>query len=117
MDDLDEESVRIGGKRSHFTGPLEKYRWRALLPQTVSADDRMNLFARGIELLGGAELEFEGKRLVPGEHLPVLFRDIFRNSFLKFRDGRVTTLFLNEVNSFEYSHSEELGNAFEYLLM
>ena len=105
MDDLDEESVRIGGKRSYFTGPLEKYRWRALLPQTVSADERMNLFAEGIETIGKAE------------HLPALFRDIFRNSFLKFRDGRILTLFLNEVNAFEYSHSEELGNAFEYLLM
>ena len=116
MDDLDEESVRLGGKRSFFTGPLEEYRWRALLPQNVSADERMNLFARGIELLGGAQMEFEGKRIVPGEHLPALFRDIFRNSFLKFRDGRILTLFLNEVNGFVYSHSEELGNAFEYLL-
>ena len=104
MDDLDEESVKLGGKRSFFIGPLEKYRWRALLPQTVSADERMNLFAEGIEAIGKAE------------HLPALFRDIFRNSFLKFRDGRILTLFLNEVNGFVYSHSEELGNAFEYLL-
>jgi type I restriction enzyme M protein len=104
MDDLDEESVKVGGKRSFFVGPLEKYRWRALLPQTVSADERMNLFAEGIEAIGKAE------------HLPALFRDIFRNSFLKFRDGRILTLFLNEVNGFVYSHSEELGNAFEYLL-
>lgn len=104
MDDLDEESVRLGGKRSFFVGPLEKYRWRALLPQTVSADERMTLFAEGIEAIGKAE------------HLPALFRDIFRNSFLKFRDGRILTLFLNEVNGFAYSHSEELGNAFEYLL-
>jgi type I restriction enzyme M protein len=64
----------------------------------------MNLFAEGIEAIGKAE------------HLPALFRDIFRNSFLKFRDGRILTLFLNEVNGFVYSHSEELGNAFEYLL-
>ena len=104
MDDLDEESVKLGGKRSFFVGPLEKYRWRALLPQTVSADERMNLFAEGIEAIGKAE------------HLPALFRDIFRNSFLKFRDGRILALFLNEVNGFVYSHSEELGNAFEYLL-
>jgi len=104
MDDLDEESVKLGGNRSFFTGSLEKYRWRALLPQTVSADERMALFAEGIEAIGKAE------------HLPPLFRDIFRNSFLKFRDGRILTLFLNEVNGFVYSHSEELGNAFEYLL-
>ena len=52
MDDLDEESVRVGGKPSFFVGPLEKYRWRALLSQTVSADERMNLFAEGIEAIG-----------------------------------------------------------------
>ncbi len=116
MDDLDEESVGLGGRRSFFIGPLADYRWRALLPQTVSADERMNRFARGIELLGGADLEVEGKRIVPGEHLPALFRDIFRNAFLKFRDGRILTLFLAKVDGFAYSHSEELGNAFKYLL-
>jgi hypothetical protein len=31
MDDLDGESVKLGGKRSFFVGPLEKYRWRAQL--------------------------------------------------------------------------------------
>ena len=116
MDDLDEESVQLGGKRSFFTGALADYRWRALLPQTVSADERMTRFARGIELLGGADMEVKGKRIVPGAHLPGLFRDIFRNAFLKFRDGRILTMFLTEVNGFAYSHSEELGNAFEYLL-
>lgn len=104
MDDLDEESVRLGGKRSFFINGLAKYRWRALMPQTISADERMTLFAAGIEAVAKAS------------HLPGLFRDIFRNEFLKFRDGRILTLFLNEINGFEYSHSEELGNAFEYLL-
>lgn len=107
MDDLDEESVAMGGKRSFFTGPLAKYRWRALLPQTVSGDQRVALFSEGVEAIGNAKT---------GAHLPELFRDIFRNAFLKFRDGRILTLFLNEVNGFAYSHSEELGNAFEYLL-
>ncbi len=116
MDDLDEESVKLGGKRSFFTGELAKYRWRNLLPQTVSADERVALFSRGIEVLGGAEVDVDGKRIVPAAHLPGLFRDIFRNAFLKFRDGRILTMFLTEVNGFAYSHSEELGNAFEYLL-
>ena len=107
MDDLDEESVKLGGKRSFFTGELAKYRWRNLLPQTVSAAERMALFAEGIEVLGDAE---------KAAHLPGLFRDIFRNAFLKFRDGRTLTLFLTEINGLAYSHSEELGNAFEYIL-
>ncbi|MBE2282116.1 MAG: N-6 DNA methylase [Prosthecobacter sp.] len=124
MDDLDEESVEMGGRRSFFTQHLEPYRWRNLLPQTVSAEQRMALFARGIELLGGADMEIEvkekgevkKKRIIPAAHLPGLFRDVFRNAFLKFRDGRILTMFLTEVNAFAYSHSEELGNAFEYLL-
>ncbi|MDB6064380.1 MAG: Restriction modification system specificity domain [Pedosphaera sp.] len=107
MDDLDEDSVKLGGKRSFFVNGLTKYRWRALMPQTLSADARMTLFAEGIETLGHA------KKAV---HLPGLFRDIYRNAFLRFRDGRILTMFLSEVNGFAYSHSEELGNAFEYLL-
>ena len=107
MDDLDEQSVKLGGKRSFFTGDLAKYRWRNLLPQTVSADERVTLFSEGVEALGNPK---------KAAHLPGLFRDIFRNAFLKFRDGRILTMFLTEVNGFEYSHSEELGNAFEYLL-
>ena len=107
MDDLDEQSVQMGGKRSFFTGELEPYRWRNLLPQTISAEQRVALFSGGLEAMSDAT------RAV---HLPLLFRDIFRNAFLKFRDGRILTLFLTEINGFTYSHSEELGNAFEYLL-
>ena len=107
MDDLDEQSVKLGGKHSFFTGVLAKYRWRSLLPQTVSGHERATLFSEGIEALGSPE---------KAAHLPGLFRDVFRNAFVKFRDGRILTMFLNEVNGFEYSHSEELGNAFEYLL-
>ena len=47
MDDLDEASVKLVGKRSFFTGGLAKYRWRALMPQTITAEERMNLFAEG----------------------------------------------------------------------
>lgn len=86
---------------------MAKYRWRNLLPQTVSAEERVTLFSEGMEALGSPK---------KAAHLPGLFRDIFRNAFLKFRDGRILTLFLTEVNGFAYSHSEELGNAFEYLL-
>ena len=119
MDDLDEESVAMGGKRSFFIGALARYRWRALTAQTVSAEERMALFADGLELLGGAKRlrdEKTGKETDPAAHLPALFREIYRNAFLKFRDGRILTLFLTELGGFSYSHSEELGNAFEYIL-
>ncbi len=102
MDDLDEESVAMGGRRSFFTGPLAPYRWRDLMSQTLSAEDRMTRFADGLELLGGGKkLRLPKKAPKRGEepteevdvaaHLPALFRDIFRNAFLKFRDGRATS--------------------------
>lgn len=125
MDDLDEESVAMGGRRSFFTGPLAPYRWRELMSQTLSAEERMTRFADGLELLGGGKklrIPKKGGRKGAQEevdvaaHLPALFRDIFRNAFLKFRDGRILTLFLTELSGFAYSHSEELGNAFEYIL-
>lgn len=107
MDDLDEQSVQLGGKRSFFIKDLADFRWRSLMPQTVSAADRVRLFADGLEALGDPKT---------GKHLPEMFRDIFRNAMLKFRDGRILNLFLTELDGFAYSHSEELGNAFEYLL-
>lgn len=107
MDDLDGESIALGGRRSFFTDSLEPHRWRALFTQKISAEQRVALFSEGLDALGNP------KRAA---HLPGLFRDIFRNAFLKFRDGRILTLFLTEINGFAYSHSEELGNAFEYLL-
>jgi type I restriction enzyme M protein len=75
-------SVKLGGKRSFFTGDLAKFRWRNLLPQTVSAEARVTLYSEGIEALGNRK---------KAAHLPGLFRDIFRNAFLKFRDGRIIT--------------------------
>jgi len=125
MDDLDEESVAMGGRRSFFTGPLARYRWRELMSQMLPAEERLARFADGLELLGGAKkLRIPKKGGKKGQeeevdvaaHLPALFRDIFRNAFLKFRDGRILTLFLTELGGFAYSHSEELGNAFEYIL-
>jgi type I restriction enzyme M protein len=47
MDDLDKQSVKLGGKRSFFTGGLAKYRWRNLLPQTVSSDESSARLGRG----------------------------------------------------------------------
>jgi len=50
------------------------------------------------------------------DKLPQLFRDIFKGAFLPFKDPAVLDLFLKGINEFKYEHSEELGDAFEYLL-
>jgi len=49
-------------------------------------------------------------------HIHQLFRNIFKGAFLPYNDPRTLSLFLKEINEFNYEHSENLGNAFEYLL-
>ncbi len=55
-------------------------------------------------------------KMVENEGLPLLFRQIFRNAYLPYRDPETLRAFLREINSFTYDHSEKLGDAFEYLL-
>jgi type I restriction enzyme M protein len=50
------------------------------------------------------------------ENIPQLFRNIFKNAFLPYRDPETLKSFLKEINEFKYDHSEKLGDAFEYLL-
>lgn len=44
------------------------------------------------------------------------FRDIFKNAYLPYRDPETLKMFLKTIGEFEYTHSEMLGDAFEYLL-
>jgi type I restriction enzyme M protein len=106
MDDIDEESRSIGGKASFFTGDLRDLSWRHIISNTLSADARVIKLTQGIEAISDPK----------NTQIPELFKSIFRNAFLKFRDGRTLKLFLDEINGFTYDHSEELGNAFEFIL-
>jgi type I restriction enzyme M protein len=106
MDDIDEEARSIGGKASFFTGDLRDLSWRHIISNTLSADARVIKLTQGIEAISDPK----------NTQIPELFKSIFRNAFLKFRDGRTLKLFLDEINGFTYDHSEELGNAFEYIL-
>ncbi|MHB1359514.1 MAG: N-6 DNA methylase, partial [Rhodocyclaceae bacterium] len=45
-----------------------------------------------------------------------LFRDIFKNAYLPYRDPETLKSFLKIIDEFSYDHSERLGDAFEYLL-
>ena len=49
-------------------------------------------------------------------NIPQLFRDIFKNAYLPYRDPETLKAFLKVINDFTYDHSERLGDAFEYLL-
>jgi type I restriction enzyme M protein len=63
------------------------------------------------------DLDAEGiTRMTKNPGLPELFREIFKNAFLPYRDPETLKAFLKIIDEFSYDHSEKLGDAFEYLL-
>ncbi len=104
MDDMDQESQGLGGKAKFFTNGFEKYSWPKLLDRRLSGQERLDLYGQAIS------------NMSRNPHIPQLFRDIFKDAFLPYRDPETLSLFLKEINNFSYDHSENLGNAFEYLL-
>lgn len=104
MDDMDQESVEIGGKRRYFIDDYEKYAWHKIMDPKLGAQDRMNLYTEAIT-------KFQNN-----PNLPALFRNIFKDAFLPFRNPETLTLFLKQIDEFNYDHSENLGDAYEYLL-
>jgi len=104
MDDMDAQSEEFGGKRSFFVNGFEKYSWTKLLAPNMGGQDTLNLYSEAI-----------GK-MTENTHLPALFRDIFKNAYLPYRDPETLKAFLKEIDGFSYDHSERLGDAFEYLL-
>ena len=104
MYDLDVESVEKGGIPSFFVGDYEKYSWKNLFDPKLGGADRVQLYSEAIE------------GMYTNPTAPRLFREIFKNSFLPFKDPSTLNMFLKEINGFRYSHSEKLGDAFEYLL-
>jgi len=104
MDDMDKEAEELGGKAKFLTGDLKEFAWNKLLDKRFSGQERMDVYVRAISLFSTAK------------QLPQLFRDIFKDTFLPYRDQETLSLFLKEIDNFSYDHSEDLGNAFEYLL-
>ena len=104
MNDMDEESVSMGGKATYFSGSFQKYSWKNLMNAQTSGVEKLSLYAEALN------------KMSDNENLPTLFRDIFKDSVLPFKDPATLNMFLKEINEFHYSNSEKLGDAFEYLL-
>lgn len=105
MDDMDKEAVeKFKGKAKFYTGEYAKYGWRKLFDPSLSGQDMLSLYSEALE------------KLNTNPNIPELFRNIFKNAYLPYRDPATLKLFLKHINEFEYSHSEKLGDAFEYLL-
>lgn len=105
MNDMDNESIDLGGKPTFFSGEFEKFSWENLLNPQVSGDQLVDLFSESIETMEN------------NPNIPKFFRDIFKNAYLPYRDPQTLRMFLKEIDNFNYSDdSEQLGDAFEYLL-
>ncbi|MBP9502788.1 MAG: N-6 DNA methylase [Candidatus Promineofilum sp.] len=104
MDDMDAESEELGGVRTFFAGEFERYGWAKLMAPGIGGHEMLNLYAEAIT------------RMPENPGIPALFRDIFKNAYLPYRDPETLKAFLKIIDEFSYDHSERLGDAFEYLL-
>ena len=104
MDDIDAESEEFGGERTFFAGDFARYGWANLIGPGIGGQETLNLYAEGIA------------RMPENPGIPELFRNIFDNAYLPYRDPETLRAFLKVINEFSYDHPERLGDAFEYLL-
>ena len=104
MDDMDAESEELGGKRKFFTGDYARYGWAKLMAPSLGGHEMLGLYGEGIA------------KMPENPGIPPLFRDIFKNAYLPYRDPETLKSFLKIIDEFSYDHSERLGDAFEYLL-
>lgn len=104
MDDMDAEAEELGGKRKFFTGDFARYGWAKIMQPGIGGHEMLGLYAEGIT------------KMPENPGIPPLFRDIFKNAYLPYRDPETLKAFLKIIDEFSYDHSERLGDAFEYLL-
>jgi type I restriction enzyme M protein len=104
MDDMDAESEELGGKRKFFANQFARYGWANLMHAGLGGFEILNLYAEAIA------------KMPENPGIPPLFRDIFKNAYLPYRDPETLKMFLKVIDEFNYDHSERLGDAFEYLL-
>ena len=105
MDDMDLEGIQLGGKATFFADSYEKYSWSKIMSKTISAQERYNKYTEAIE------------KFYSHPHLPQTFKDVFKNASVPFKEADILTMFLKEIDAgLSYDDSEQLGDAYEYLL-
>ena len=69
MNDMDEQSVSMGGKSTYFSGKFQKYSWKNLMNSKTSGVEKLSLYSEALNLMSN------------NENLPELFRDILKIRF------------------------------------
>jgi len=96
MDDMDKQSEELGGKPKFFTGEFEKYSWSNLVSPKISGHELISYYNESL------------LKMNQNKNIPQLFRDIFKNAYLPYRDPETLKSFLKEIDWFNYDHSEKL---------
>lgn len=105
MDDMDQESIQLGGQATFFSGNYEQYSWKNIMSNKISSYERYNKYTEGLE------------KFYSHPRLPQTFKDVFKNASVPFKEPDILTLFLKEIDTgLSYGDSEQLGDAYEYLL-
>jgi len=104
MDDMDKEAIELGGTAKFFSGEYEKFGWDSLFNAKVTANQMFDLYSEAIV------------SMEKNPNIPALFRNIFKSAYLPYRDPETLKMFLKTIGEFKYTHSEMLGDAFEFLL-
>lgn len=105
MNDMDDFNEMFAGKRIYFVDNYARFAWSKLMDSTLTNLQRLNLYAEALQ-----QIELNSS-------IPDVFQHIFKGAFLSYRNPETLTLFLKEISGFNYNNdSEQLGDAFEYLL-
>jgi len=104
MWDIEARSEELGGQRRFFVDDFERFAWPKLLRSGLGGFETLSLYSEALD------------RIPENPGIPPLFRSIFNNAYLPYRDPETLREFLKVIDQFEYDHSERLGDAFEYLL-
>ena len=104
MSDIDSNAVKDGGVPSFFPGKYAKYSWTKILNEKLTGHEKVESYSQAIE------------NIYLNENIPFLFREIFKNATLPFKDPKIFNMFINEIEQFDYLNSENLGEAYEYLI-
>jgi len=103
MSDIDKQDKELWGDW-FFQWEYEQYSWDKVMDRKLWWQERLKLYSEWLD------------NLDKNPYLPQMFRDIFKNAYLPFKDPATLDMFLKQIDKFSYDHSEDLWDAFEYLL-
>lgn len=104
MDDMDQQSIAIGGKASFFEGEWGKYAWSNMFDPRVGGFELHSLYTDALQAIPR------------NPNIPQFIRTIFKNAILPYRNPETLKLFLKIINEFEFTTADHFGDAFEHLL-